>query len=111
MKKNDNFEISSGNVFKDIGLDQSDELIVRSNLLMEVSSLIEKSGLSQAEVAKKLGITQPKVSMLVKGRLSAFSTDTLLRYLSRLGCKVEIRIHKPRARRSIFKKKGGVAVK
>ena len=78
---------------------------------MQVGSLIEKSGLSQKEVAKKLGVTQPKVSMLVGGRLSAFSTDTLLHYLSILGCEVEIRVRKPRSHVGIFRHKGFIAVR
>jgi len=77
---------------------------------MQVGDLIENSGISQQEVAKKLGITQPKVSMLVGGRLSAFSTETLFHYLSILGCEVEIRVKKPRSRIGIFKHKGCVAV-
>jgi predicted XRE-type DNA-binding protein len=85
------YEITTGNVFSSLGLDQPDELLARAKLLRKVSSLIKNSGLSQKEVAKKLGITQPKISLLVGGRLSAFSTDTLLHYLSILGCTVEIR--------------------
>jgi len=51
---------------------------------------------SRLNLAKKLGIIQPKVSALVSGKLSDFSTDTLLHYLSTLGCKVEIKIRRPR---------------
>lgn len=103
-------EITEGNVFETLGLDQPEELLVRSKLLMQVGDLIENSRISQQEVAKKLGITQPKVSMLVAGRLSAFSTETLFHYLSVLGCEVEIRVKKPRSRMGIFKHKGCVAV-
>jgi predicted XRE-type DNA-binding protein len=105
------YEVTEGNVFEALGLDQPDELLARSKLLMRVGSLIENSGLSQKEVAKKLGITQPKVSMLVRGRLSAFSTDTLLHYLSILGCEVEIQVKQPRSRTGIFRHKGYIAVK
>jgi len=109
-KKNLKYEISSGNVFADLGLDQPDELLARSKLLSKVSHLIKNSGLSQKEVAVKLGITQPKVSMLVGGRLSAFSAETLIHYLSILGCEVQIRVIKPRSRAGIFKHKGCIAV-
>ena len=108
--KDIDYEITEGNVFEALGLDQPEELLVRSKLLMQVGDLIENSGISQQEVAKKLGITQPKVSMLVGGRLSAFSTETLFHYLSILGCEVEIRVKKPRSRIGIFKHKGCVAV-
>lgn len=104
------FEMSSGNVFADLELDQPEEFLARAKLLNDVSTLIKNCGLSQHEVAEKLGITQPKVSMLVSGRLSAFSTDTLLNYLSTLGCEVQIRVKKPRSRRGIFHHRGHIAV-
>ncbi|MCX6991097.1 MAG: helix-turn-helix transcriptional regulator [Chlamydiae bacterium] len=104
------YEVSSGNVFADLGLDQPEELLARAKLLNNVSTLIKNCGLSQQEVAIRLGITQPKVSMLVGGRLSAFSIDTLLRYLSVLGCEMEIRVKKPRSKTGIFRHKGCIAV-
>ena len=104
------YDISSGNVFADLELGQSEELLARAKLLDNVSSLIKSSNLSQKEVADKLGITQPKVSMLVGGRLSAFSTDTLIHYLSILGCEVQIKIKKPRSKRGIFRHRGHIAV-
>ncbi|NGX38238.1 MAG: hypothetical protein K1000chlam2_01410 [Chlamydiae bacterium] len=110
MNKKKDYEVTAGNVFASLGRETSDELLARAQLLDQVSSLIKKSGLSQKEVAKKLHVTQPKVSMLVGGRLSAFSTDTLLRYLSILGCEVQILIKKPRSRIGIFKHKGCIAV-
>ncbi|MBF5059998.1 helix-turn-helix domain-containing protein [Candidatus Neptunochlamydia vexilliferae] len=73
------------NIFADLGLDQSDELMTRAQLLHGVGILIKASKLSEQKVAKRLGITQPKVSLLVSGSLSAFSADTLIHYLSLLG--------------------------
>jgi predicted XRE-type DNA-binding protein len=107
--KETDYEVTEGNIFSAIGRKNADELVVRSELLEEVGLLIEKSGLLQKEIAKKLGIKQSKVSMLVNGHLSEFSTDTLLHYLSILGCKVEIRLNKPR-RQSIFSHRGCIAV-
>jgi predicted XRE-type DNA-binding protein len=104
------YEISSGNVFADLGLDQPEDLLARAKLLDAVSTLIKNSGLSQKDVAIRLGITQPKVSMLVSGRLSAFSADTLMHYLAILGCEVVIHIKKPRTRTGIFRRKGYIAV-
>ena len=104
-------EMSTSNVFEELGLDKPDELMVRAKLLNQVSSLIQKSGLAQKDVAEKLGIAQPKVSLLVGGRLSAFSTDTLLRYLSILGCNVRITVSKPRSRVAIFRRKGRIGVR
>jgi predicted XRE-type DNA-binding protein len=108
--KETDWEESSGNVFADLGLDQPEDWLVRAKLLHRVSILIKNSRLSQKEVAKKLGITQPKVSMLVNGRLSEFSTDSLLHYLAVLGCEVEIRVKQPRSRIGIFKHRGCIAV-
>ncbi len=109
-EKETDYEVTTGNVFAALGREKSDELLARAKLLDQVGSLIKNSGLSQQEVAKKLGITQPKVSMLVTGCLSEFSTDSLLHYLSILGCEVEIRIKKPRSRIGIFRHKGCIAV-
>lgn len=88
--KETDYEVTEGNIFAALGRKNADELLARAELLDKVGSLIENSGLSQSEVAEKLGITQPKVSMLVNGRLSEFGTDTLLHYLSILG---EVKIH------------------
>lgn len=98
------------NIFADLGLDQPEELLAKAKLLHEVGGLIKRSNLSQQEIADKLGVSQPKVSLLVSGRLSAFSTDTLLHYLSILGCEVQIRVKKPRTRTGIFRRKGCIAV-
>ncbi len=110
-KKELEWEASSGNVFADLNLDQPEELLARSHLLMTVSGLIKRCDLSQKEVAKKLGISQPKVSMLVNGRLSEFSTDSLLRYLSVLGCEVAISVKSPRSKIGIFRHRGSIAVR
>ncbi|MDB6081537.1 MAG: family transcriptional regulator [Chlamydiia bacterium] len=102
------YEVTKDNIFADLGLDQPEELLARAKLLHEVGSLIKASNKTQKEVAVKLGITQPKVSMLVSGQLSAFSTDTLLHYLFILGCEVQIRIKKPRTRARIFSNTGHI---
>ena len=104
------YEVTEGNIFAALGRKNADELLTRAELLDQVSSLIKKSGLTQHEVAKKLNISQSKVSMLVTGRLSQFSADSLLQYLSILGCEVEIRIKKPRTRTGIFRHRGCIAV-
>lgn len=109
MTKEKDYHIDEENVFSAIGRKDAGELLARSELLEEVGDLIEKSGLTQNEVAKKLGIKQSKVSTLINGHLSEFSTDTLLHYLAILGCKVEIRVRKPR-RQNIFSSRGCIAV-
>ena len=69
-QKDNNFEIGSDNIFADLELKDSDELIIRAELLREISSIIKQSKLTQKEIGNILGISQPKVSQ----RLSAFST-------------------------------------
>lgn len=107
----ENYEVTTDNVFADLDLDQPEELLARAELMSAVGALIKASKLTQKEIANKLGISQPKVSMLVSGRLSAFSNDTLMHYLYLIGCDVKISITKPRSRASIFKRKGRFAVK
>ena len=71
----------------------------RSNLLMLVQDKIEKGKWSQPEVARMLGISQPRVSDLVRGKLSKFSLEMLLGFLERMGEEVRIEVGKPRKRR------------
>lgn len=110
MIKETDYEVTEGDVFSALGRKNADELLARAELLDKVGALIENSRLSQSKVAEKLGITQPKVSMLVNGRLSQFSTDTLLHYLSILGCEVKIHVKQPRSRVGIFGRRGCIAV-
>ena len=110
-KKKMNYEITTGNIFEDLGLPNADDLLARSNLLSEVELLIKSSGLTQKQVAEKLGISQPKVSQLVSGKLSEFSSETLFKYLRLLGCDIQIKIKKPRSRSAIFRRRGRMAVR
>jgi predicted XRE-type DNA-binding protein len=83
---------SSGNVFADLGLANSDELLIKAELVRQISNLIDAKSLTQTEAAKILGIDQPKVSALLNGKLSGFSTERLFRFLNALGSDVEIRV-------------------
>ncbi|MFZ4555976.1 MAG: helix-turn-helix domain-containing protein [Pseudanabaena sp.] len=90
---------SSGNVFADLGLENSDELLVKAELAYKISSIIAKLGITQVEAAKLLGIDQPKISALINGKLSDFSTVRLFRFLNSLGRDVEIVVKdKPKSR-------------
>jgi predicted XRE-type DNA-binding protein len=99
MKKN--IEITEGNIFADLGLEDAEEMIIRSDLMSEVVKMIRKSGLPQTEIAKILGVSAPKVSALMTGKINDFSNDTLMSYLTMLGYNLEIRLSPPRR---IFKK-------
>ena len=85
-------ELGSENVFADIGLEDAEELLLKAKLVSKISQLIEKKGLPQAEIAKRTGLDQPKVSRLLRGQLSGFSADRLFAILNRLGHSVEVRI-------------------
>jgi len=102
--------VTTDNIFADLGLDDSDEMITRSDLMSEVVHLIRKSGLSQKEIAGILGISTPKVSSLMTGKINDFSNDTLLNYLTLLGCNVEIKII-PQRRVSRSAKRGTMMVR
>jgi len=99
------FDISSGNVFEDLGLPDSEELLVKAKLLSQICDLIRQKRLTQAQIAKLLGIDQPKISALLRGRLSGFSTDRLLRFLNALHCDIEIHVRRPIRRSTLSRKK------
>jgi len=107
-KKKD-YEISTDNIFADLGLENSEELLTRARLMHELGLLIKASKLSQKQIADKLGISQPKVSMLISGKFNEFSSEKLMHYLSLIGCYVEISIQKPRSK-GIFSRRGHIAV-
>ncbi len=83
---------SSGNVFRDLGFpsDEAEHLLVRSDLMIKVQKLIASRRLKQAEAAKILRVTQPRVSDLLRGRIDLFSTDMLIDMLARLGIRVRL---------------------
>jgi predicted XRE-type DNA-binding protein len=83
-------QASDGNVFADLGLENSDELLVKAELARKISSIISQQQMTQAEAAGLLGIDQPKISALMNGKLSGFSTVRLFRFLNALGRDVEI---------------------
>ena len=89
-------EASSGNVFADLGLKNPDELLAKAELVQRICDIIAQRKLTQSRTAKLLGIDQPKVSALMRGKLSGFSTDRLFRFLNALGSDVEIVIRPAR---------------
>jgi predicted XRE-type DNA-binding protein len=86
------YKEGSENVFADIGVRDPEESLVRAKLAKQIAQLIHRKGLRQNQVADILGVDQSKVSKLVRGRISGFTSDRLLRYLNALGCDVRIEI-------------------
>ena len=99
MKKNRNFEISSGNVFADLGLPNPEELLAKAELASQINSLIKKKKLTQTAAAKLLDVDQPKISALSLGKLSGFSLERLFRFLNILGQDITIKVTKTQAKR------------
>ena len=89
-KKTPKHEVGSGNVCADLGLPDAAELHAKADLAYEISRIIDQRGLTQIEAAEILGVDQPKVSALVRGRLDGFSLERLSRFLNALGKDVEI---------------------
>ena len=83
---------SSGNVFADLGIPNPEEALAKSEIVLKIHDIIKKKKLTQAKVAKILKISQPKVSLLLRGYLTDFSLERLLRFLNDLGQDVYISI-------------------
>ena len=85
---------SGGNVFRDIGFkpEEAASLKIRADLMIKLSEIIEQRKLTQARAAKLLGVTQPRVSDLVRGKIDLFSIDTLIDMISRAGGAVQVTV-------------------
>jgi predicted XRE-type DNA-binding protein len=89
----------SGNVFKDIGLPDAEELVLKADIVIKLAKLIELRGLTQSKAAAITGIAQPDLSKLLRGHFSGFSMDRLVQAILSLGSDVEIRVKKPAGNR------------
>jgi predicted XRE-type DNA-binding protein len=91
---------SSGNVFRDLGFpaEEAESLRLRADLMVQIRRLIEGRKLTQAAAAKVFGVTQPRVSDLVRGKIDLFSIDTLVDMLARAGIRVGLTIHRGRSK-------------
>ncbi len=95
------FEVSSGNIYEDLGFRDAGERYIKTLLSIMVAQLIEKRRLTQVQAAKILGTTQAKVSTVCTGKLKDISLEKLLEFLTRLDKDVEIRIKNKPSRRSM----------
>ena len=93
MKTKD-FEISSGNIFADLEVSNPEERLAKVKLAIQINHLIEVKELNQKDAAKLLGIDQPKISALSKGKLAGFSLERLFRFLNSLGTTVIVNFSK-----------------
>lgn len=92
----------TGNVFQDIGFsrEEAQNLCLRSNLMIALTDLIKKRRWTQAVAARAMGVTQPRISDLKRGKLDRFSLDMLVQMLTRAGVEVRIVVGGARGRRA-----------
>jgi predicted XRE-type DNA-binding protein len=83
---------TSGNVFRDLGFatEEAENLRIRADLMIQLSKLIKARRLTQAQAADMFGVTQPRVSDLVRGKIDRFSIDTLVAMLGHAGVRVHL---------------------
>jgi predicted XRE-type DNA-binding protein len=81
---------STGNVFADLHLPNPDEALAKAKLAHRICAVLNERGLTQTRAAEILGLDQPKISALMRGKLSGFSTERLFRFLNDLGQEVDI---------------------
>jgi predicted XRE-type DNA-binding protein len=93
MKSDIKFEKGSENVFKDLGLENSEERFAKAKIASMIYDIIEERKLTQKEAGVILGVNQPKVSALRNGRLDGFSIERLFHFLRALDQDVDIIIH------------------
>jgi predicted XRE-type DNA-binding protein len=87
------FERGSNNVFADLGLSNPIERLAKARLMSAINAEVKRLGLTQTQAAERVGLSQPDVSNIARGRGTAFSIDRLMEILNRLGIEVEINLH------------------
>lgn len=107
MKKKNEYTKSSGNIFADLGFENSEECLAKVDLAIQINNLIKQKALTQKAAAEILAVDQPKISALSKGKLSGFSLERLFRFLNILGQDVTIKV----TPKKIAKSKAQVSVK
>lgn len=85
---------STGNVFVDLGFDpaEAEVMKLRAEVMLRMEQFVKEKGWTQAEAARHLGVTQPRISRLVKGKWEDFSLDMLLTLAARAGLKPKLRL-------------------
>jgi predicted XRE-type DNA-binding protein len=83
-------EVGSGNVFKDIGVPNADEHLVKAKLVFKIDAIMKRRRMKQKEAADLFGVRQPDISNMLRGEFRQFSVERLLRFLVKLDQDVEI---------------------
>jgi len=91
------FEVGSDNVYRDLGAADAERMLVKAQLAMKIGDLIKQQGLTQSDAARLFGMTQPKVSAMLRGLFRGISEERMMQCLVALGQSVQI-VVKPAAR-------------
>lgn len=83
-------EMGTGNVYADLGYDAADEMLIKAELVTKIAEIVKRRGLTQSQAAVLLGLTQPKLSNLLRGRFRGISERRLMDCLTKLGRDVQI---------------------
>ncbi|MEW5892455.1 MAG: helix-turn-helix transcriptional regulator [Pseudomonadota bacterium] len=94
-------EQGSGNVYTDLGLPEADEMLVKARLAAKIGDIIKHRHLSQEQAAEILGLPQPKISNMLRGKFRGISEAKMLECLTRLGRDVQIVVKPTRAKRKV----------
>ena len=98
MSTKKRYKIGSSNVFKDVGVPNAEEHLVKAQLVFKIDTIMKDRGLKQVEAAELFGVRQPDVSKMLRGEFRQFSVERLLRFLVALNQDVEI-VVKPHGNR------------
>ncbi len=90
------FEAGTGNVFADLELPNPEQELLKATLTLQIFRIIKARKLTQAKAGRILGIPQPHVSDLMRGRARAFSAERLMEFLTALGHDVEVHVKRTR---------------
>jgi predicted XRE-type DNA-binding protein len=100
-RKTTEVETGTGNVYADLGFGDSDEMLIKAQLVTKIAEIIKRKGLTQTQAAELLGMPQPKLSNLLRGRFRGVSERRLMDCLTKLGRDVQIVVKAaPRSRGS-----------
>lgn len=86
-------EHGSANVFADLGMPEPESQFLKAQLVARLAAVLKDQGLTQADAAQRVGVSQPDTSRLLRGQFRDVSVEGLLRMLVRLGCGVDIVVH------------------
>lgn len=92
MTRKIEFEVGSGNIFADIGLPDAETHFLKAQIVAEIYRLTKERKLTQSAAGKRMGISQPEVSRMFKGRFQEYSVDRLMTFLTTFDRDVEIRV-------------------